>query len=122
MQKTITMLDRLELAGVLPQKGSYEKLVVARDVEQKIKITQDDILKYGIIFIDSKVQWQIPKGEQDAFTYEFTNLENKVIREELEALEKKGDLPKNFVHLYEVFVLATEEKQVEENKEVPTNT
>jgi len=77
--------DRLLLAGLLPKEGNIITLILARDIKQKVEISQDEFKKYDFKTIDNgSVRWQEPKK---GFKITFTGAEMELLRTQVDSLD-----------------------------------
>lgn len=100
---TLSLSDRINLVNVLPQEGTWDKLTISEDVEDKIKITQKEIEEYEIKVHPTHVAWG-EKGGNAKWDYNFNTLEIELIEESLKNLESSGKLNKQIKNLYKMFV------------------
>ena len=92
--------DRINILQILPKKGSYLKLVVIEDLQKKIGITQDEIVKHNIITKDNEITWQI---EKEINEFDFKKLEIIEIESALIELSKANELTADTFNLYKLF-------------------
>lgn len=106
VETELTFTDRIVLGSLLPREASFEKLIIARDLQEKIKVTQDEVKKFSIKPTEDgkNISWDISE-EENHFFYEFTDLEKKLIKEELEKKDRESKLEAAHLNLFEVFVM-----------------
>ena len=87
----LSILDRLTLIEVLPKQGDMITLSIVTDIIEKIKFTQDDITKYGIVVTqmgeNTNYQWDETKKEEKKAT--FTETETNIIKDAFMRLDKE---------------------------------
>jgi len=105
--------NRLLLSQLLPEKDSFDKLILRKDILAKTTFTQEDLVKYGIKSEGSKISWT----SSVAVDIQFTSAEKNYIVERLKFLSEKKELTTTHVELYEAFVNGIE--LVEKPKEIP---
>lgn len=101
------MLERILLAGMLPNKATFEIGIVVNDIRHKIAITQDEITRTDLKTLETGgMQWNA--GKERTAEIEFTDAELQIIRGALEKASKDGVLPTDpAIHkLYREFVLS----------------
>lgn len=100
----LSVKERIELLGVLPKKGSFEKLIVKKDIVNKISINQEDIKKYEIRQLENgQIVWNLVDNK-DTELFEFSDLELKYIESCLIDLNKQEDLPESLFNVYKQIV------------------
>jgi hypothetical protein len=101
----LKLLERIQILSVLPSKGDIKTLKVVKDIDTKITITQDEILKYDFkVSEDGKNYLWNELGKTEELEVEFTILELDEIKKALKALETKQELSKSLLDLYIKFV------------------
>ena len=80
--------DRLVMINfLLPIEGNIVSLTIARDIHQKVKITQAEMKKHKIVSIgDGNLKWD-EKGQTEKIT--FTNAEVDLLKEQISILDKQ---------------------------------
>ena len=99
----IKLIDRITLPSIFPEKSSFEKLIIIGDINNKIKITQDEITKFDIKTKDNSVTWN-EEGAKSEFDIEFTESESNMIAELLKKMSKEETLTVQTLELYKLFV------------------
>lgn len=98
-----TLLDRIALTNnILPKEGSFDDLIIAKEINTKVGVTGEELAKYEIKAENKTLVWN-QNGAEARFEYEFTELEKKLIASVLTKMneEKKGTV--DMLHLYELF-------------------
>lgn len=96
----LSLSDRIILPTFFPAQGSYAEGIIKRDILKKITLTQDELTKYEVKTEGQSVTWKNPEAK---FTYEFTDLEVKFIKDLLNQLDKHKELPNSLIECYEAF-------------------
>lgn len=98
----LTLLDRIMVMTMIPKKGNFEKLIIAADLEKKVALTQDEIKEFEIKTGENgAITW---KATDKTFSYEFTELESKLVQDALKEASDKGELTKDHMSIYRLFV------------------
>lgn len=97
----LNVYDRLKIAGFLPTRSGIEKAVIALDIKDKIKITQEETQYYAMVSSGNTVQWEQGKGREEV-PFEFTYLEMKMLKDGIkEANDKKEvEVTEPYIALY----------------------
>lgn len=83
----------------LPEKGTFEKQIIKKDLLEKISITQKDVEKYSIVEVGDRLNWkQIDGSDSDEF--EFSELEEHFLKALLKKQDEDGELHDDLVNLY----------------------
>ena len=116
MKVKLSIGERLIVPGVLPQKGSFEDILVKDDFVKKIRFTQEELEKYEIKQDGQGLKWNDPKVR---FEYELTELEEALIKKQLTEMSNKKELGQEHISLYKKLVSKTETEyaEVDEPKE-----
>ncbi len=103
VEKSISLkiADRILLANFLPDKGSYMTIVVRKDLEDKVRLTQTEIRDSGF--------FEAPPGEMhwtkdSEKTFPLTDFEVRMLKEGADRLDKNQAIPAQAVHLYEQII------------------
>ena len=102
--KKLKLIDRLLLPSILPQKSDFVTLKIVKDINEKVDIAQDEIVKYEIKAVQDGVMGWNKDGSEATFEIEFTELENGVIKKSLEELDEKKELRMSLYGLVEAFL------------------
>lgn len=108
MQIKLTVGDRIILPAVLPAKGGFEDMVVKGDILDKLRLTQEEMEKFGVAQIRDQIRWTDTETE---FEFEFTTLEENAIIKALKEASDKKELTQDHVGLYKKFVAKTTEEK-----------
>lgn len=97
---------RLSIAGILPQQGTFNTMIIAQDITEKVKLTQKEMedawFKVEQVWQSMQMKWD-DKKEKDV-KIEFTNPEKNLIKETLEKLSKDEKISLELIPLYKEFV------------------
>lgn len=91
----------LNFTDLLPKKGKFEEMVAVEDIAKKVKLTQEDFKKYNIRTNENGAI--VCDSTEEEFDYEFTELELAAIKKALKNAEEKGELFRDYLHLYRLF-------------------
>ena len=97
----LTLLERIVLPSILPAKGTFENMIVRRDIMERVKINQEELEKYQIKSLDGGLKWE---PTADEFDYEFSEIEKILIVQSLKSLSEKGEISPDHLSLYKKFV------------------
>ncbi|MHC4122000.1 MAG: hypothetical protein ACYSSI_00370 [Planctomycetota bacterium] len=95
IKKALSIKDRLMLLGLLPKEGNILAITLAKDIRDKVVLTQAEMTKYKVeekISTDgtgrniSNLVWD-EKGQTKKI--EFTNAEWQLLKEQVEKLDNK---------------------------------
>ena len=99
----LNLQQRIALTSYLPKEGKFETLVVLKDIQKKIEITQDEIAKYEIKSSENSISWN-KEGVKSEMELEFTELEKAEIKKALKKISDEERLRMSDIPLYELFV------------------
>lgn len=102
-KKKLTLLDRLMIPEVLKKEGNYSQMIINADIRKKCSLTQKEIKDFEVIQFGSQLRWN-EKGTKSTLTVDFTELEEKEIKEGLKDLDQKQKLTEDMVGIYKLFV------------------
>lgn len=97
----LNLKDRVVLGSAMPSTGKFQDLIIGEDIKSKIRINQDELVKYEIKQLDSGVQW---KDNSDEFEFNFSELEISLIKKTLIDLSDKSQLTVDHLSLYRMFL------------------
>lgn len=107
MNLKLTISDRLQLARLYPQKESLKNQILIKDIQEKVKITQEELEKYEIKEDKGLILWNKEKAEEKAV--DFTDMEIALLREQIKSLDEKKEVTQNILDL--CIKIQTEEKK-----------
>ena len=98
----LTLFERIYLPDVLPAKGSFTEAIIITDIKSKVAITQEEVKKYNVQSIDTRITWE---GNPEV-EFTFSELESKLIKESFQRLDAEKQLPTSLRHieLYKKFI------------------
>lgn len=98
----LKFLDRFLLLNLLPKQGTFEDLIVTKDIKSKIEVTQEELKKLNVKSQENgNITWDSSKDEPKEI--EFTDKEQEIITKELKALSEQKKLTENHLNLYQLF-------------------
>jgi hypothetical protein len=98
----LTIKDRLLIGNILPSKGDLVTLTIKHDLSEKIKITQEEIVEVELTTNEQGLSWNTEKEVEREF--ELTELEKKLVVDELKKLDEAKELTDDTVKLYRLFI------------------
>lgn len=98
----LSVRERIILSNILPKEGSFVTLTIKNDLLSKTNITQEEIKELDMKFDDNGIVWNIQKEKEKDF--EFTELEERLIKTELKELDKRDALNEDTFNLYKLFI------------------
>jgi len=104
-------MDRSLILGVMPKTGSIKQLTVRKDLQEKVKLSQEEITKFDIQDqFNSKEEpvgmlWN-KEGKVAVFEYEFTDLEIEELKVLIKFADKFGVLHEDNIALCQQLKLA----------------
>lgn len=106
----LTIKERLTLPTLMPSKGKFEDLVCAEEITAKVKFTRQEMDDNGIkTSEDGKgLSWE---DEVKTFSYSFSELEVALMKRILMETAGKGELQRDHLNLYRMFVNNTDSQQ-----------
>lgn len=103
----LSVVQRLTIKNILPQKANYIELVLKKDIIEKIDLAQDEIKKINFKVVaqgdKSNLIWD--KEKEEPLEVDFTEAERGLIRPILETLDVEKKLDDNTGELYKLFNL-----------------
>ena len=93
----LNIKERLAISGLLPKEGNMVTLIIAKDVKNKVELTQELIKEIGFKIVGKRYIWDADKKLPDI---EFTKAEIKVLQDSIKELEKQKKLLLDNVDLY----------------------
>lgn len=105
MKTTLKVLDRIALQTAMNRltRAGYAKFVTARDVREKVVLTQAELNEIEAADLpDGNMRWNAAKDTGKEF--DFTERETELIREILADMDRNGQLEWGYISIYEMFV------------------
>ncbi len=96
--------DRLNFPVLFPERSSYIDQTIAEDLSKKIRISQEEMEKVKMKFVEGEggtepfYQWQ--KGEEVDKEVIFTDMEVAFLKKNIERLDKKEAITKELYPLF----------------------
>lgn len=110
MNVELTLKERFAVANQLvPATGTFENLVIGKDIKDKVNFTQEEIQKFEVKTEVSQGQFTRTSWNEDhpeakeMFPIEFKELEFKLIKDALAEMSKEKKLHIEYVDLYRKF-------------------
>ncbi len=100
----LNLSERVFLLGLLPVTGKYESLILMKSIDNKIKITSQEVNDYDIVTIENGLQWN-NKGAVSIKDVKFNDAEQKVIHDLLKSTSESEKLPLQLMNLYKLIVM-----------------
>lgn len=99
------LADRIGLQNILPAEGTYIDLVLAKDIKEKVEISQEEAKEKNVRreVAGENVSTLWDKEKDVEVEVEFTDAEKAFISKAIKALEEKGKLHFSMIALYEIF-------------------
>ena len=105
MKVRLTVRQRIDLQGVLPQKSTFIMMKMLRKVREALSFTdvehQSIKLKQNE---DGSVQWNGIKAKEIVKEVDFPNTICDLIKKAFKALDEKGEVTDAHVELFEMFM------------------
>lgn len=99
MTLKLSIKERLLLIPIFPETGKFEKLILKKDIVDKLALKQEDIKKYSIEEIDEKLHWKFVDGS-DVEEFDFTDMETNYIKEIFTKQNEAETLHENLLEVY----------------------
>lgn len=98
----LTLKERLVIMTILPKEGNYVKMTIKSDIISKIKISQEDITSLDVVEKENgSIQWDGTKDTEKEF--DLTELEEKMIKDELKKLDDAEKLNDETLVIFKKF-------------------
>lgn len=101
MKVTLKIAERLRLSQALPEQGSLATQKVLIELRNKLLIDQKEWKKYDVKEDDGTVRWDDKKDK--GREYEFGRVEEKLIVNALEDLDKEKKVKPEHITLFDKF-------------------
>ena len=95
----LSLKERFKIMASLPEKGTFEKQIIKKDLLEKISITQKDVEKYSISEIGDKLSWKFV-DDSDSEEFTFSELEVHFLKSLLKKQDEDGELHDDLIVLY----------------------
>jgi len=97
MKIALSVADRLLIPRLFPQKDSLSNQILVKDIQDKVKLTQEDLKSYEIKEKDGVVMWN--KEKDDSKVVELTKMELQLLKDQIKVLDEKKEITQNLVEL-----------------------
>jgi hypothetical protein len=103
MRVSLTIVERQALMGLLPQRGSFYEMTLAREVSEAVRYTTAELeaLPGFQPLSDGSVRWDADK--EVAVEFEFTASQAELVRRRLRELDKQCQLEVAHLGLWKKF-------------------
>lgn len=99
----LSLKNRVVLSLILPTEGSYDKLIIRKDVMKKVELTQEEVTKFEVKQ-DPTTKGIVWKDEEAAkFEIDFTEAERNYVNGILSEMNTKEKLNLDTVELFTLF-------------------
>ena len=90
LERTLKVLDRIGLLGLLPKEANIINMTLAKDIKEKIDFTQDEMKKFEMKSRpDGKLGWKIQKK---GAKIKFTGAELEFLRTQVDLFDKQNKI------------------------------
>lgn len=110
--KKLGVKERLLIGGLLPDRGSIADLRILRELENEISFSQDEHQQLNIKNSGGLMTWN-DKGDTDKKAIQFCDRAVALISEKLKELDKQGQLHKDFIDIWTMFVTDKEDEKAQ---------
>lgn len=93
----LSIKERLNFGAILPQKGNIVEQKLARDIGEKIEISQKEMKEIGLKAVGDTVQWNEKKAKDK--NVEFTEMELDLLKKQVKELDEKKEITANILSL-----------------------
>lgn len=106
----LTVLERVLVSGLLPEKGSYDLLVAANKLKDELGFNEEEVRKYDISGRHRKEdgRYEVTFNVQATHGYEKDVKVNPTmlgyLETKLKEMSDNGDLEQSLISIYEKFV------------------
>ncbi len=106
----LSIIERIQLAGVLPVQADFLTLSVKERIAKKVEFTEEEIKQIDLVGTPTdqgtvNFTWDVTKEFEKSI--EFTDIEHDLIVKQLKELDSKKELNENSMKLYKKFVVGT---------------
>ncbi len=102
MKQKFSVSDRLIMLGLLPSKGSYATQRMVADLSSKLGFTSKELKSIDYKQEGNSARWDMRKDPMKEITLD--SVEEQVFIDALTELDKKNELERRHVSLYQKFV------------------
>jgi hypothetical protein len=98
----LTVLERLNLLNLLPQKEDISVLKIVRDLENTLSLTEEEFKEFGVKLENDRTSWN-EKGLEER-EIAIGEMATKVCANALKEANKEKLLTKQHISLYDKFI------------------
>lgn len=99
MKLKLSIKERLSIIPLFPESGSFDTLIIKKDIIDKISIKQKDIEKHNIKEVNGSIAWNLT-DDGDIQEFELTELETNHIKLLFTKLNNEEKLNENVLEVY----------------------
>lgn len=99
----LTLLERVMLPTVLKKSDDYKSMIIARDLKEKVSLSQKEMKDYEVTTTEVGIKWN-EKGVKSLEYYDLTAFERTAIKEGLVEMNNNKTLTESHISLYEKFI------------------
>jgi hypothetical protein len=100
----LQLLDKMLIPSLLKKEGTFEEMIINKDIRSKLEITQNEVKEYSITTLEGGgVSWN-KEGSDISYDIDFTELELNQIKECLKNLQENKKLTESHIDLYKKFI------------------
>jgi hypothetical protein len=100
-KQKLTLLERITLQQIIPQRGDYIDSIVAENLAQKLQLTQPELDNYGVFPLPgNRIGWN-EAGTKAIFDIELTEREYTMVKLALETAVAGKAMPFELRPVYE---------------------
>lgn len=103
MDKKLTCGERLIVLNIMPKEGNFVTLRMIRTLVDKLGLTAEEIVDFGIVETNGQVRWG-PMGSVEK-EFEFAQAEVDLIKKQLKKMDDDGKLTNDTFSVYEKFCM-----------------
>ena len=100
----LTLLEKIIIPNILKKEGSFEEIIINKDIKNKILISQNEIKEFDIKTSNEGLSFN-DKGFTEEFEIEFTDLELNNIKDCLKKLQEDKKITEELVDLYKKIII-----------------
>ena len=104
MNVKLNWRERISLPQVMPGKDTYLAMKLAKDIADKVQLTQEEFAEFGLTQVGTSINIKPEMVDKTDKEIEFTEIEVKLVVKQLKALDDKKELTTQLVSLYEKFI------------------
>lgn len=100
---SLTLIERILIPGILKKEGDFKSLIINKDIQSKVSVTQGELKKFEIKVLENgSIQWN-EKGTKSTVEIALTDMEKLEIKLALQKLDEDKKLGYEHISLFEKF-------------------